>query len=256
MHYWLRGSRDDSPLVVFIHGAGIDHRVWAGQVEAFATHYRVLTLDLRGHGRSRPAGDYAFGRLVDDGLALLDAVHAGRAVLIGLSMGGNVAQEMVFRDPDRFAALVCADCTCNTLVPWLDRVSLPVFQALIGPTIHAYPRRQLLQAIAKRTSLTAEGRRYVFEATGQLSNQEIVRVMQTLLAALHDEPDYRVTIPELLVHGSDDTLGNIRKVMRAWRARDPHSEAAIIPNAGHVANLDNTEEFNRQVLGWLSRTAH
>ena len=256
LHYWLTGAQDSLPLVMFIHGAGIDHRVWAGQVRAFSTRYRVLTLDLRGHGRSRPAVDYACGPLIDDSFALLDAVHASRVVLIGLSMGGNVAQEMVFRDPDRFSALVCVDCTCNTLVPRLDRVTLPIFRALIGPAIHAYPRRQLLEAIARRTSLTREGRRYVFEATGQLSNNEIARVMATLLAALRHEPDYQVTIPELLLHGSDDSLGNIRKVMRAWRDRDPNSQAAIIPNAGHTSNLDNPEDFNRWVLDWLSRAAH
>ena len=80
-----------------MHGAGIDHRVWAPQVAAFSVGYRVLTMDLRGHGLSRPAGDFAFARLVDDSFALLDAVGAERVILIGLSMGGNVAQEMVFR---------------------------------------------------------------------------------------------------------------------------------------------------------------
>jgi len=252
LHYWLLGSRDDLPLVVFVHGAGIDHRVWARQMDAFSAGYRVLTMDLRGHGQSRPAGEYSFARLVDDSLALLDAK---RVVVIGISMGGNVAQEMVFRCPDRFAALVCADCTCNTLVPWLDRATLPIYQALIGPAIRAYPRQQLLKEIAKRTSLTPEGRRYVFDASSQMTSKETVRVMKTLLAALHHEPGYEVMIPELLVHGSDDNLGNIRRVMAAWRARDPRSELAIIPNAGHTSNMDNPEVFNRRVLDWLSRAA-
>jgi pimeloyl-ACP methyl ester carboxylesterase len=253
LHYWLLGPRDDLPLVVFMHGAGIDHRVWAPQAAAFSAGYRVLTMDLRGHGLSRPAGDYAFAQLVDDVFALLDAVRAERVILIGLSMGGNVAQEMVFRRPDRFAALVCADCTCNTLTPWWDRATLPIYQALIGPALRAYPRQSLLETIAKRTSLTAEGRRYVFEATDQLTNPEIAQVMKALLAALHHEPGYRVMIPELLVHGSDDKLGNIGQVMPVWRARDPQSDLAVIPNAGHTSNLDNPEAFNRQVLDWLSR---
>jgi pimeloyl-ACP methyl ester carboxylesterase len=253
LHYWLLGSHDDLPFVVFMHGAGIDHRVWAPQVAAFSVGYRVLTMDLRGHGLSRPAGDFAFARLVDDSFALLDAVGAERVILIGLSMGGNVAQEMVFRKPDRFAALVCVDCTCNTLTPWWDRATLPIYQALIGPALRAYPRRQLLEGIAKRTSLTPEGRRYVFEASDQLTNTETAQVMKALLAALHHEPGYRVMIPELLVCGSDDKLGNIRQVMPAWRARDPNSDLVVLPNAGHVSNLDNPEAFNSRVLDWLSR---
>ncbi len=254
LHYWLKGSRDDAPLVMFMHGAAIDHRTWAGQVDAFSKRYRVLTLDVRGHGRSRPAGDFSFGRLVDDGFALLDAVHADPVILVGLSMGGNIAQEMVFRSPDRFAALVCVDCTCNTLVPWWDRATLPIVQALFGPLLHAYPRQQLLAEIAKQTSLTPDGRRYILEASAQLTKEETVRVMKTLMAALHHEPGYEVTIPELLVRGSDDTLGNIRKVMNAWRARDPNSELVVIPQAGHAANMDNPEAFNRTVLDWLNHT--
>jgi len=73
------------------------------------------------------------------------------------------------------------------------------------------------------------------------------------LAALHHEPGYQVTVPELLVHGSDDNLGNIRKVMREWRTRDPNSELVVIPEAGHAANMDNPEAFNTNVLDWLSR---
>ena len=253
LHYWLKGAVEHAPLIVFMHAAGLDHRTWAGQVDAFSARYRVLTLDIRGHGQSRPAGDYAFGRLVDDGFALLDAVHANRAILIGHSMGGNIAQEMVFRRPDRVAALICVDCTCNTLVPRWDRATLPLYQALFGPVIYAWPRQQLLEEIAKRTSLTPEGQRYVFETSAQLTKKETVRVMKTLLAALHHEPGYQVTVPELLVHGSDDNLGNIRKVMREWRTRDPNSELVVIPEAGHAANMDNPEAFNTNVLDWLSR---
>jgi pimeloyl-ACP methyl ester carboxylesterase len=104
LRYWLRDAAGpDAPLVMLIHGAGVDHRMWASQLDAFAENHRVLTFDMRGHGKSRPAGEYSFDALVDDGFALLDRLKARKVALLGLSMGGNVAQEMVFRDAERFA---------------------------------------------------------------------------------------------------------------------------------------------------------
>ena len=255
LHYWTRGPGDSAPLVLMLHGASIDHRVWAPQVDVFAKAFRVLTLDLRGHGLSRPAGDYSFSAIVDDCLALLDAVGADRAIFMGLSMGGNVAQEVVFRSPDRVEALICLDCTCNTLVPRLDRWTLPIYEVLFGPMVYAYPLQPLLKAIADRTCLSPDGRRYVYEASAALTKRELVTVMTSLMAALHHEPHYRVTIPELLLHGSDDKLGNIRKLMPAWRRRDPRSTFVVVPKAGHCANFDNPDFFNNTVIDWLDRAA-
>ena len=253
LHYWLKG-RSDAPLVTFIHGAGVDHRIWAPQVDEFAREYRVLTLDLRGHGRSRPLCNYSFGTLVEDCFAVLDVVGAAKTILIGLSMGGNVAQEMVFRDPDRIAALVCVDCTCNTLVSRWVRMTLPAYALLFGPLLYAYPWLALLKSIGKQSCLAPDGQRYVIEACGQLTKKDTITVMKTLLAALHHEPGYRVPVPELLLHGASDKLGNIRKVMPEWHGRDTSSEFMVIPEASHVANVDNPGYFNRAVTGWLRRT--
>jgi 3-oxoadipate enol-lactonase len=238
---------------MFIHGAGVDHRMWASQIDAFAELYRVLTFDLRGHGRSRPAGEYSFDLIVDDGFALLEQAKAGEVAVIGLSMGGNVAQEMVFREPGRFAGVICADCTCNTLVPFFDRLLAPVYGALFDPLLALYPMDALVRQVGRSIASTPNGARYVSAATAQLTKQELGRIMKTLLAALHHEPDYEAPIPELICRGEHDRLGNIRKVMPKWRRRDPQSELVVIPDASHCSNVDNPAVFNRVALAWLGR---
>lgn len=254
IRYWVReASRADAPLVMFIHGAGVDHRMWASQIDDFAGLYRILTVDLRGHGRSRPAREYGFDLIVDDGFALLDQVKAAKVAVIGLSMGGNVGQEMVFRDPGRFAGLLCADCTCNTLVPVFDRLLAPLYEALFDPLLALYPMGALVRQVGQSSALTPNGARYVSEATAQLSKKELGRIMKTLLAALHHERDYAVSIPQLLCYGEHDRLGNIRKVMPRWARRDRQSELIVIPNASHCSNIDNPAVFNQIALAWLER---
>ena len=87
VRYWLRGDETTKPVVMFLHGAGVDHRMWASQIDAFAPQYRVLTLDLRGHGQSRPAGHYSFDAVVEDCFALLDRLNVERVpeFLLGLT---------------------------------------------------------------------------------------------------------------------------------------------------------------------------
>jgi len=238
---------------MFIHGAGVDHRMWARQLDAFAEKYRILTLDLRGHARSRPAGEYSFDAIVDDGYALLDLVKAEKVVVVGLSMGGNVAQEMVFRNPSLFAGIVCADCTCNTLVPFFDRLLAPVYGALFGPLLAFYSMDALVRQVALTSALTPDGKRYVTAATAQLSKKELAQIMKCLLAALHHERDYKVPIPQLLFYGVHDRLGNICRVMPKWRRRDPQCELVVIPDASHCSNIDNPTVFNQVALEWLDR---
>src|SRR5919206_988804 len=112
--YWVSGP-ERAPVVVLLHGATLDHQAWQAQVDELARRYRVVVPDLRGHGESTLDGAFRFDDAVDDVAALLDEVDRGAPlVLVGLSLGGNIAQEIVHRDPDRVDALVVADSTCNT----------------------------------------------------------------------------------------------------------------------------------------------
>ena len=77
LHYWTGGS-DGKPLVVFTHGAGVDHHTFDRLVPLVAEHYRVLTWDVRGHGLSRPMGqNFSVPLAVEALLAILDALGAG-----------------------------------------------------------------------------------------------------------------------------------------------------------------------------------
>ena len=112
--YWVSGP-EKAPVVVLLHGATLDHHAWDAQVDDLAARYQVVVPDLRGHGESTLEGAFRFDDAVDDVVALLDEVDTGTPMVVGgLSLGGNIAQEIVHRDPDRVDALVVADSTCNT----------------------------------------------------------------------------------------------------------------------------------------------
>src|SRR5262245_62124760 len=93
LHYWLGGD-EKRPLIVLTHGATGDHRQFDAQLHILTDKYRVLTWDMRGHGKSQPIGaDFTVPRAVDDLLAILDTIGIQQAVFIGQSTGGYVIQE-------------------------------------------------------------------------------------------------------------------------------------------------------------------
>jgi len=101
---------DGDPLLL-IMGLAADSTAWLFQVPEFAGHYRTIVFDNRGVGRSsKPAGPYTIHEMADDAAGLLDVLHVPRAHVVGVSMGGMIAQELVLRHPERVHGLVLA-CT-------------------------------------------------------------------------------------------------------------------------------------------------
>src|SRR5512142_350864 len=111
VRYWTGGA-SRGPLVVFTHGATVDHHEWDATLPVVGERYRVLAWDVPGHGLSRPAR-FSVAEAEESLLAILSRLGVERVALVGHSMGGNLHQDFVFRHPDRVAAMVCVDCTWN-----------------------------------------------------------------------------------------------------------------------------------------------
>jgi 3-oxoadipate enol-lactonase len=248
IRYWT-GGRPGAPTVVLLHGATLDHRAWAPQLEALEDRFEVVIPDLRGHGES--TGPFDYQAAVADVRALLDHLPAPRVLLVGLSLGANIAQEVLRRDPDRVHALVAADTTCNTVArhPWAASATVAALQtqAMLSGSGFGWQAAQL-------TAVTPQARAYVQEANAHRSNQETVAILSSLLtSALQPEPDYRLPVPSLLLHGELDAIGEIGVSTRAWAQRESLAEYAVIPGAGHASNLDNPKAFTTALLAFLDR---
>lgn len=246
IHYWT-GGKAGAPLVVFTHGATIDHHEWDATLPLVGEHFRTLAWDVRGHGRSRPA-PFALGDAVEDLLAILDTLQVERAVFVGHSMGGNLHQELVFHHPARVGALVCLGCTWNfqQLSAW-EMVML----RLAGPIFRIYPYKMLVNQSLAMTATSQASRDLLRAAVERLSKAEFVQILMATSACLHYEPGYAIDKPLLLMVGDHDATGNIRTIMPIWARHEPDCQLVIIPSARHAANLDNPAFFHRALLDFL-----
>jgi 3-oxoadipate enol-lactonase len=249
--YWVSGP-ERARVVVLLHGATLDHQAWQAQVDELAQRYRVVVPDLRGHGESTLDGAFRFDDAVDDVAALLDEVDRGTPLVLGgLSLGGNIAQELVHRDPGRVDALVVADSTCNTAAR--NPLAAPLtIAALTAMTLGG--RERFMQHAAAVTSPHDDVRRYVLDANEDRTSVEVVQILASLLEnALHPEPDYRLPVPTLLLVGAEDRVGDVLAGSRDWAARDPLVELVLIPGAGHASNQDNPAAFTAALVAFLDR---
>ncbi|WP_369133850.1 alpha/beta fold hydrolase [Modestobacter sp. I12A-02662] len=249
LRYWTSHPAvpTSGPTLVLLHGATLDHHAWAPQVAALQDRFPLVTPDLRGHGASTGRFDYTAA--VDDIEALLQVLPADRIVLVGHSLGGNIAQELVRRGNPRIRAMVVADATCNTaarhpMEAWMGVAALHAQAAVEGAAF--------AQRAAQATAIEPKVQRYALDANRHRSNQETVGILASLLTdALRPDPDYRLPVPTLLLCGEFDGIGDVARGSRAWARRDTLAHYAEIPGAGHTSNLDNPGAFTEVLEAFL-----
>jgi len=249
IHYRSIGD-PELPIVVCIHGVTLDQDAFAAQVPALsAAGYRVITWDLRGHGDSRPmTGRFTFDATVRDLAALMDHLAVNRAVLLGQSFGGLVAQEFNRQRPERTSALVLVGSPrLGDRPAWSRRLLERSRPALLRLWPEGHLRR-ILPVFMSREPMV---QRYVADATARLTKGDFVTTTRAALAGLlRHEPDEGMRVPVLVIHGESEQR-MVRELIRTWAAREPLVERVVIGEAGHLANQDRPERFNQVLLRFL-----
>ncbi|WP_214327514.1 alpha/beta fold hydrolase [Nonomuraea sediminis] len=222
INYSVHGTATALPPLLLTHGYGSSSAMWTGNLAALGADRRVITWDIRGHGRTECPDDpsfYSQDACVDDMVTILDACGAERAVLGGLSLGGYLSLAFLPAHPERVAALVL----CDT-----------------GPGFKDDRSRERWNGYADKQARTVEPRGLALAARGILTQRDD-RVIRSL-------PD--VKVPTLIVVGADDTPFLAAADYMAGKI--PGAVKVVIPGAGHEANIDRPELFNRAVAGFLA----
>lgn len=238
VHYDVSG---DGPTVLLSHGYSADHRMWDGQLAALGVRYRVVTWDMRGHGDSDSPDDpalYSEAHTVADMAAVLDAVGAQRAVIGGLSLGGFMSLAFHLAHPERVAALMLFD----TGPGYRKDEARDQWNAQAERIAGRYEERGL-DALPDSPETggaqhrSAEG--LARAARGMLAQRD-ARVIDSLPG---------VAVPTLVLVGGDDEpyLG----ASDYMASKIPGARKVVVPDAGHAANIDQPEAFNRAVLEFL-----
>lgn len=254
LHYVEHGEGDPLLLVM---GFGGDHLAWGLQISAFAARHRVIAFDNRGVGQSgAPDVPYTTRGMADDAVGLLDALGIERAHVLGVSMGGMIAQELALNHPGRVRTLQL-HCTYArpdgyilALVDAWRRIrttfdheqSLRTIALWLFAPATYNERPELVEMLLQ----SALANPYPQSVTGFLRQGDAVRGHDTL------ERLGKLRCPTLVSVAEDDVLVPPR-FSRELVARIPGAELRTVPRAGHVYFWERPEAFNEMCLDFIAR---
>ena len=245
------------PVVVLGHSFLCTGSMWRRQVPVLAERYRVLNLDLRGHGRSGEVREtFTLYDAVGDVVAVLDHLGVDRAVWCGLSIGGMVALRAALVRPERVAALALLDTDAGAEAPLrkLKYSAMGVGARLlgIGPFLPAVVPLMFGAAIRQREPALVEAWK---QEASVLRVPSVLRVLEALLGrdSLLDRLD-EISVPALVLVGEEDrSLPPVlsRRLHRRMRA----STLIEVAAAGHLSALEQPAAVTGSLLEFLARQA-
>jgi pimeloyl-ACP methyl ester carboxylesterase len=249
-------SLGSGPVVLFLHGIGGGHLAFAPQLETFAAAgYRAVAWDMPGYGHSDPIEPYTFKGLAEKCIALIDALAArnGQQVsLVGHSMGGMVAQEVVARRPDLVQHLIL----CGTSAAfgrsdgeWQNEFVQQRMAPLLQGQTMAELARQLVPTMAGPQALP-EGLRLAEHCMSGVSPGTYKRALEALVTFDRRQDLARISMPTLLVAGANDPNAP-PEVMRKMGERIPRSQYKVMQGIGHLMNLESPDDFDQMVMAFI-----
>lgn len=248
--YW--NERGTGEPLLLLHGLGSSSRDWAAQVNHFADHYRVLRIDLRGHGRSeRGPGSYSIPQFARDVAVFLRRREATPAHVVGLSMGGMIALELAANTSELVRRLVVVNSVADMrLHSWHD-VWFYISRRL---TVQLLGMRRVGQLLAGKLFVKPSQedlRRKFVRRWAQNDKQAYLWSVDAIMRwSVTDRLD-RIDVPTLLISSDEDYTPVSAKERVA--ARMPNAELAVVDDARHALPVEHPEEFNEIVDSFLAR---
>ena len=249
IHYEVMG---DGPPVFLLHPFPANHQLCVPVADMLASRYRVVLPDLRGHGDSTPGqGPATMEEHAADLLRLCDAEHVGRAVFVGVSIGGYVLFEFWRRHRERVAGLVF----CNTkAAPDNDQARADRLKS--AEDVEQHGPASFLDSLAAKLvgAATRSNRPDIQAAARKIMAKSTVAGIAAVQRGMAVRPDSlptlaTINVPTLVIAGEDDItpLADLQAIQQGIRG----SQITVIPKAGHYAIFERPDEVGRAIRRFL-----
>lgn len=246
----------DGPLLLFLHGIGGNRSNWRDQIEHFAPRFHACAMDVRGWGDSDDyEGPYHFDDVVEDIARVLAHLGAARAHVVGLSMGGLITQHLLLRRPDLVRSAVLVDTSSGPGDEHDERWVADFLRLRKAPLLAGKTPADIAPTVA-RSLLGPAADEAVYErlraSIAALHKDSYLKALDSVSAYKRQLDHARVGVPLHVMVGEHDAL-TPPGAARALAALKPGTAVDVVPAAGHLANLENPQAFNRLLGAFLDR---
>ena len=250
IHYVESG---DGPLLLLVHGFQNSHFTFRPIIDWFSERFRVLALDLRGHGDSdKPRGPYTIQTFADDVVGFLDALGIERADYLGQSMGGRTGTTVGIQHPERLSRLMLSASSAGPPSGAYKRMfdeQLAVAQSEGMEALYAFKmRREEIPESLREGPQAAEYKERFLKNTPETfaDTANALFTMPDLRDELH-----KISVPTWVCHGENDA-GPL-DFSEVYAKHVPDCATSIIPDAGHSVFWDQPQAFIAQMEQFLEK---
>jgi pimeloyl-ACP methyl ester carboxylesterase len=255
LHYSRYIHHTSTEWVTFVHGAGGSSSIWFKQVKDYAKHYNVLLLDLRGHGNSKPSikrafeKRYTFDSIVDDIIEVLDHEKIKSSHFIGISLGTILIRQLAENHPDRVSSMIMGGAIMKLNIRSQILMRLGNVVKSVIPYLWLY---RFFAFIIMPKKNHRESRLLFVREAKKLYYKEFLRwyrLTSELKPLLRLFRQVDVGIPTLYVMGEEDYmfLPSVQKLAGIYQT----SQITVVPDCGHVVNVEQPVFFNKVTLNFL-----
>jgi 3-oxoadipate enol-lactonase len=247
--YYCTAGDPANEAIVFIHPAYGDHTCFHHQVDVFAENYHVICVDMPGHGKSQVSvGNVGIDVTVDMVAEIIQAEGHSRAHMVGVSLGSLMAQAVAHRFPELVGSVTVTGGYSifgdNSAISRAQNREIVKSFFMMLFWMDGFRRHVV------RNTNVVEAEQEVFYQAAQKFTRRSLPVMSGMSKIL-DKTPHTLSQPLLILTGEHDLpiiLGN----MNDWQAIEPNARTAVIPAAGHCANMDNPSAFNHFLEEFIS----
>lgn len=254
LHFTKYEHAPESQWVTFIHGAGGSSAIWYKQIRDFRKHFNVLFIDLRGHGKSKERiseklKNYTFNVIGDEVIEVLDHLKIEKSHFVGISLGTIIIRELSERNPDRISSMIMGGAVMKLNVRGQLLMRMGAMLKSVVPYLLLY---KLFAWVIMPKNNHKESRNLFVNEAKKLYQKEFKRWF-TLISEVNPLLKFfrfkDPGIPTLYVMGAEDHmfLPSVTKIVQDHKS----SKLLVVPNCGHVVNVEQPEIFNELVIDYL-----
>jgi 3-oxoadipate enol-lactonase len=244
------GSGD---LVVFLHGIGGNRRNWHPNIAAFAQHWQAVAWDARGYGESDDyEGPLDFVDYSRDLVRVLDHFLGAKAHIVGLSMGGRIALDFAALHPDRLLTLTLCD-THRGFAHFSEEKKREFIRLRKEPLEKGGTPSDIAVPVAKSLcgpNVTPQAFAALVDSLSRLHKESYIKCIESsIMAAGHGRLE-DIRVPTHVIVGSEDRL-TTPDMCRDIASAIPGAKLTIIPDAGHLVNIEQPAAFNAAAIEFI-----
>lgn len=239
IHYWMNQSDADA-CIIFLHPAFADHTCFDEQMDYFAPRYKVIDLDLIGHGASLGKGDIT--ETSDAIAAIMEKDNVLKANLVGVSMGAVLAADFANRFPDKMASLCCVGG--YDINNFDHNLRLKNNGEHLKIMTAAFFSRKKFAEMCKAFVVTPEAQKKVHQMALRFRKRSFRHLANLGKLVNHHKKPQR-DYPLMIAVGELDNGG--LEASQQWHKNEPQSIYIVFKGAGHIANMDVPEVFNQEL---------